>query len=149
MFHSDWFLMDKRIKKPMWKPLWICVLYGSEQGPSWSLLLWNFTIHHHRLQSLLTMNRNLFVTWVHTSFCVNPAGIRFNVTRDRNGINECKSPHFITAGPTFPWLPAMELMIEGWNGGRRLGNLIINFLPGLLKPLMPFHSHFTSLPFSL
>lgn len=91
-----------------------------------------------------------FVSW---PFCVPPVRIDLNVTRDRNGISECKLPHCSTVGPAFPsdWLPAVELMVEEWNGERRLGNLILNFLQGLLEPLRPFHSfsHVPSLSVSL
>ena len=95
-----------------------------------------FLICHRWLPGLMTTHMNLPL-WLHAAlplragpFCVPAARIRSNVTRDRRGVSECKLPHCSTVGPASPsdWLPAVELMVEGWNGERRLGNLIINVL---------------------
>lgn len=135
---------------------------------SWQRPRWNVLICHRCLPGLMTTHMNLLML-LHAAlplrvgpFCVPAARIRFNVTRDRRGISECKLPHCSTVGPASPsdWLPAVELMVEGWNGERRLGNLIINvllFIYFFLKSLSaPFsrslslcHSHFPPPPISL
>lgn len=132
---------------------------------SWQRPRWNVLICHRCLPGLMTTHMNLLML-LHAAlplrvgpFCVPAARIRFNVTRDRRGISECKLPHCSTVGPASPsdWLPAVELMVEGWNGERRLGNLIINvllFIYFFLKSLSaPFfrslslrHSHFPPRP---
>ena len=118
-----------------------------------------FLICHRWLPGLMTTHMNLPL-WLHAAlplragpFCVPAARIRSNVTRDRRGVSECKLPHCSTVGPASPsdWLPAVELMVEGWNGERRLGNLIINVLRFFffLKPLSSFFSLWFSPSLSL